>query len=935
MDHALSDLIHRCSNVEGVTASTYTSYYGIQKNFNIPVSKFGEFISGYCSASFEDEQDDMGDGISSVPLYIGECVDAKTTLPLMGNFCFKFDVEEGEEDRSYYTDSLILKIVQCYQRAIGELLDTSPNCAEYLCCVLENHSHRKGEYVKINLLLQFPFCQIDIKYMKTKFKNHVEKLLRNNRVVESFDTPPVGNWREMMFDFEKSVPMYRSSMDSSTPHMKLNHIYGMIDDDHINNESGPELELSAVFNPTTHSFIHNGKIPRNSLKLEPDEDEEPDDFCRFLLPLFLSIHFWGAQTNPKEIENTNTVQKTIYENEDSDTDNPLRMASTLLSILSPERANKDYSWLDIGRVLFNIYNGTEEGLNIWTSFSSRATIQGRDKMMCKYKWSEFRKSNLTVKTLAWYAKEDNPTAYESWHIGWCQKSFNEALSAAHLDVAKAIYRMFWLNYVYSGDTKLWYQFRGNHFYRMGYQPFALRKEITERFIKIYTKMNMELNEKEHNSVSIDNVGKDVEFKLKAVRNLIDKMKNENYRSTVVKSLMDTFHVEEFEQKCDKNHLLTAMGNCILEVVDKRIRPRPGKPEDFIVKYSEIMYPFEYDWDSYWVAEVMKWFDQICVRDTELKHYFLKRLSSFLRGLNSEKLFDVWTNSGNGGKSIMTKTLQYIFGKYFVDFPTSLLMGNGKNSNSGSANPELAQAANARGAILAEPDDRETMKGGIIKRITGGDRIFTRGLHENGGSMEMTFKTIMVCNRIPDIANVDRALINRFVIMPFLGTWCEDAPETEEEQFRQRKFKMDPFFEAKIPELARGLLWIMVQYYKYYAEEGLNFPPIVKEYIKRHWEENDYYLQFIAENIEYAYKDADKKEINTNVSLTVQDIYRVFTRWFKDFYPGMNAPTASQVKSDLEMTGRLGGQIKRGQWLGIQIKQSSLVPQLGNLGIANI
>ena len=365
---------------------------------------------------------------------------------------------------------------------------------------------------------------------------------------------------------------------------------------------------------------------------------------------------------------------------------------------------------------------------------------------------------------------------------------------------------------------------------------------------------------------------------------------------------------------------------MLEVVEKKVRARAGKPEDFILKYSETFYPLDYTWDSHYVREILYWFDQICVRDRELKHYFLKRLSSFLRGLNPEKLFDVWTNNGNNSKSMMVKTLQYAFGAYFIDFPTALLTGGVKNS--GAANPELAQAANARGAILAEPDDRETMKGGIIKRITGGDRIFTRGLHENGGSMELTFKTIMVCNRIPDIANVDKALINRFVIMPFLGTWVEDAPETEEEQFRQRKFKMDPFFESKIPELSRALLWVLVQYYPYYAEEGLAFPAIVKEYIKKHWEDNDYYLQFIAEKLDYAFKDTDKKDIDVSVTLTMQELYPIFTRWFRDYYPGMLVPTSAQVRSDLCMSGRLGDQPKRGSWCGIRIKQSALVPDLG-------
>ena len=939
MEHHLTDLIHSYGNTSGVSAASYSTLSGIRNKFNVPVSKFGEFIDTYCRLAYDDEQADEGDGNPPTSLYIGELIEGKSTLPLMGNFLFKFEVDEGEEERSYYTEELILKIVYAYQKAILELLDTSVQLSELICCVMEGHSYRKGGNVLINVLIQFPFCQVDTRFMKRTFRNHIEKQLRSARVSESFETPLVGDWRDVIIDIDNVVPMYRSTLESNAPHLALTHVYGKVEEDHIASMMGPDMRLMDVFEPSKHSFIYNGKVPRGSVPLEPAEDEDEEEFRRYLLPLFLSIHFWPGQTNPKEVEKSSMESKrNVYDVEDMESDNPIRISMSLLPLLSVDRANKDYSWLDIGRAIYSIYNGSDEGLSAWIAFSNRATVPGRDKDTCKYKWRSLREANLiSVKTIAWYAKEDNPPAYQDWHIAWCQRSLNDALSGTHTDVAKAVYRVFWLEYIYSGDSKMWYDFRVNHFYRLGVQPVPLRRQISERVVFIFDKMKFELGKVsiEEATKSDDFAKKDADFRTKAIIELNKKLKNEGYRSTIIKSVSDLFHVEEFEKKCDKNHFLTAVGNCILEVVDKRVRPRKGKPEDYILKYSDIHYPFDFTWESQPVRDALYWFDQICVRDQGLKHYFLKRLASFLRGLNPEKLFDVYSGAtGNNSKSILIKTLQYIFGAYFVDFPTSLLSGNGKQ-NSGSANPELAQAANARAAILAEPDDREVMKGGIIKRITGGDRIFTRGLHENGGSMDLTFKTIMVCNRIPDIANVDKALINRFVIIPFLGTWCDDAPETEDEQFRQRKFKIDYNFDAKIPALAQGLLWVMVQYYQHYANEGLAFPDIVKEYIKRHWEDNDYYLQFIAEKLEYAYKDADKKEINTGASLSVQDMYQIFSRWFKDYYPGLSVPTANQVKADMEMTGRLGPQPKRGQWLGIQIKQSALVANLAGGGIANI
>ncbi len=930
MDYAINDLIQNYSGVQGISIASYTTLYGITKKFNVTPSKFGEYIDKYCYLAYQDEQEDQLDGIPPTSLCIAELVDGKTSLPLIGNFVFKFHVEEGEEDRGYYGENLPMSIIKCYQKAITDLLNISPEMSEYICCVTEGHSYRKGEFVKINMRIQFPFCQIDTRYYKKTFRPYVEKLLRQNQVMKAFEMQPIGDWGEIMIDFTDSVPMYRSTTEQGVPHLALTHIYYLIEDSHIENELAPEISLKNVFKPSAHSFVHCGKIPLTDIPYKPNDDEDEDDFYKYWLPLFLSIHFWPAQTLPKENEKATTEAKkqNYYEVDEVDSDNPVSMSQALLPLLSIERANKDFSWLDVGRVLYNVHNGSEEGLKRWIDFSRRATVPGRDEAMCTYKYhKEFKGNLLTVATLAWYAKLDNPDSYDDWHANWCNKTLNESTSATHADVAKAIYRVFWLEYIYSSDSGLWYEYRGNHFYKIGREPIPLRRQILGRFIFIYERMRKNLTDESFTNRSMSDESKNnIEFKLKAINNLINKLKNENYKTTIVKSIKDFFHVEEFEKKCDKNNFLTAMSNCVLEVVDKRVRVRPGKPEDYMLKFSTLYYPMDYTWDTPWVKEVLDWFDKITLRNRDLRHYFLKRISSFLRGQNIEKLFDVWTNEGNGGKSKVIETLQFMYGSYFVDFPVSLLAsGNGKSSS--GPNPELAQAMDARCAILSEPDDRVSLGGGIIKRLTGGDRIFTRFLHDNGGSMQLTFKTIMVCNRIPDIANVDKALMNRFVIIPFLGTWHHDVPETEEEQYKVGRFKIDVDFDKKIPELAKALMWISVQYYYHYANEGLVFPDIVKEYIKKHWEDNDCYLHFIAEKIEYVYKDADKKEIDTSVTLSASEIYPFFGQWFRNFYPGLPVPTTPQFRADMCMSGRLGPQPLKGVWLGIRMK--GITPDLGN------
>jgi phage/plasmid-associated DNA primase len=940
MDPKLNELIQSCKKQGGISIANYCSLFGSLNNkFSISTNKFGSFMDEYCSIAYEDVSLDNGDGIPPKNLYVGEIVE-KSTLPLIGNFKFKFHVEEGEEERSYFEMDLPLRLIRCYQKAMSELLVISSNLTEYICCVQQGHSYRKGEFIYINLIIQFPFCQLDINYTKKIFKPYVEKLFRQHKVLESFDTHPVGDWKEFMADNYEVIPLYRSTMEPNIPHNMFQGIYGIIEEEHIEKKEGPELDLKEVFKIGLFSFLYNGKIPADSIKQTPRDDEDEDEFYKYWLPLFLSIHYWSGQTNPKEILNNNKEQqlnviRNPYEIDEMESDNPKRMIHLLLPLLNNDRAINDWSWLDIGRALYNIFDGDEEGLNIWINFSSRANCVGRNRSSCEvnYNLNFTQNTNklITIKTIAWYAKQDNPESYTEWHNAWCSKSLTDALHGHHSDVSQAIYKVYWLEYVYSSITKDWYEYRNQSYYRIGTEPFSLRTKIISHFVAIFEKMRTSLSKDISDKYGSNDDSKErTEFKIKQIGNLIAKLKNETFRSTLIKACKDFFHYEEFERKCDKNVYLTALSNCVLEVVNEdKVKPRPGKPEDFITKTSKINYPYDYIWESHWVKEVNHWFDQITCRNEPLKRYFLKRLASFLRGQNNEKLFDVWTNEGNGGKSIVIKTLQYIFGNYCVNFPTSLLAAGG-TKNSGAANPELAQAVNARAAIISEPDDRIELSSGNIKRITGGDTMFVRLLHDNGGTMDLTFKTVMVCNRIPDIANIDKALIRRFVIVPFLGTWCKDAPEDEENQFKLGKFKIDEHFDTKIPELAKGLLWLMVQYYPIYAQEKLEFPPIVEETIEKHWQDNDPYLNFISEKIEYAYKDNDKKEINTDVTLSMTDLYPVFSQWYKQNYPNRNVPTLGQARDDLRMSGRLGPQSKKNNWSGIKIKVA--VPELGsNLG----
>jgi hypothetical protein len=53
-------------------------------------------------------------------------------------------------------------------------------------------------------------------------------------------------------------------------------------------------------------------------------------------------------------------------------------------------------------------------------------------------------------------------------------------------------------------------------------------------------------------------------------------------------------------------------------------------------------------------------------------------------------------------------------------------------------------------FISEPSHNETLNLGIVKEVTGGDAMYTRGLYEDGGEMQCVFPLSFFC-----VARVER------------------------------------------------------------------------------------------------------------------------------------------------------------------------------------
>lgn len=886
---SLAQLLNRCRS-DG-SRYTHVGYFGPKCYYNLTPADIGQLWHLYCR---EGAGADLGERIT-------ECAPVRVDLTLV----FEEELDEP------YEDDFIMSLVRCYQQAAHSLFTTTSFGARY-CCVLQPDDLgqlQDGRFV-CHLALHFPFLRITPQQHLSILRKEAIKALRSSRAISLLPQQPIGDWDDIIGRPTDVLPFYRSRRSPSEPILTLTRIYDWVYDEHIEAGEGPEREISEVFTPRMHSLVRRGL-------LEVDEDES-------WLPLLMSIDYDDRVATTTIASPDEEIRPSVEETE-------LDLAQRFLLMLRIARLVEDHTWIDIGKCLYNISGGGEDGLDVWKKLAKQA---GRPISDCD-RYVEFKVDNhMTIKTLAWFAKQDNPQEYTRWHREWCIVAMELALEGTHTDVARALYRYFWLDYVCSRSREnLWYVF-DNHSWREDDDATSLKSGISREFVHQFEIIRT-ITSQEIQESSDANFKRGKEELLKKIGKLIRSLKSVTFKTSLVREAKESFYHRTFSDIIDTDPALLGVQNGVIQLTPTYAIFRPGKPEDFVTRKSLISYDPNLTLSSPEVIRLNEWFGQM-FPDKELHSYALRLFSSCLYGKNSNKIFPVLTGCGDNSKSMLKKLFEATLGpSYCATVPNSLLTG--RKTSSSSPSPELAQLMGSRIAFVQEPDGDDTIKGGVVKELTGGDSFFARFLHKNGGPVVASFTLMLLCNKIPIIPTADQAVMNRLRVLPFLSTWSDDAPLDRQEQYRQRRFPKDPNFEARIPKMAPAFLWTLVREYGNYTKMGLAKPQIIHDHTENYWQENLPINVFIREMIEEAYipgrepaevpdpndpsrtlVDKTKAIRDKDQFITWREVYSSYKRWFQDSNPGVKVP--SQAASKPEFVRRLGPLTARSQWLAYRFKE---------------
>ena len=260
-------------------------------------------------------------------------------------------------------------------------------------------------------------------------------------------------------------------------------------------------------------------------------------------------------------------------------------------------------------------------------------------------------------------------------------------------------------------------------------------------------------------------------------------------------------------------------------------------------YSEKMQP------SVW----LDFLNDIFAGDKEVIRYIQKALGYSLTGSTREQVMFILHGKGRNGKSIFVETIAEILGDYSNNMQAKSLMVK-KNDN---VNTDIARLSKARFVTSSEPNEGFRFDEGLIKQITGGDKVTARFLYAEEFEYTPKFKIWVSTNHKPIIRGTDDGIWRRLILIPF------EVQIPEEKVDKDLKYKL-------LREAPAILNWMTEGAYMW-MQEGLNMPEKLKNAGKSYRTEMDVIEQFIEEKC---------RRIEGGKAIA-NELYETYKKWADD------------------------------------------------------
>lgn len=578
---------------------------------------------------------------------------------------------------------------------------------------------------------------------------------------------------------------------------------------------------------------------------------------------------------------------TVTVNERHNTSDCYETALKLVGLLCDRRTESYSDWIRLGWCLRNIDHRL---LAAWEEFSKHSSkyIEGE----CGALWHHMRQDGLGIGTLHMWAKQDSPERYHELIRSDLFDLIHKSLSGTHYDVARVVHHMYRYDYACSSvRNRSWYEFRGHRWHRSD-SAVSLNQRISCDVVKEYANVCVHHNHKvmaaETEAEGMNHTK--ISGELSKVAMLL---KRTPFKADIIRECSCMFHVEKFEDKLDQNRDLLGFENGVYDLAAGEFRE--GRPDDFISFSTGIDY-VRYDKDSDAVRGIYQFYEKV-LPNPEVRRYVLTLMASFLSGHTREERFHIWTGSGSNGKSKVVDLFEMALGEYCCKLPVTLLTG--KRAASNAATGEIARAKGKRFACLQEPSEDERLNIGLMKELTGGDRVIARPMYQECIEFRPMFKMVLLCNHLPHVPSDDGGTWRRIRVVDFPSKFVAHVPT------RDNEFAMDTDLSKKFEDWAPYFMAVLLEHYRlYYQNSGtIHEPDEVLSCTREYQKDNDHLTDFMDTCIE--------RTVDANEILTIDDAFREFKDWVHSDNIPVKVPKKKDIRNFLDknigkgtMSGRM-------------------------------
>lgn len=224
----------------------------------------------------------------------------------------------------------------------------------------------------------------------------------------------------------------------------------------------------------------------------------------------------------------------------------------------------------------------------------------------------------------------------------------------------------------------------------------------------------------------------------------------------------------------------------------------------------------------------KFLDDIFNGDKELIKYIQKAVGYSFTGSTKEQVMFILFGSGRNGKSVFVETISEVLGTYSKNIRADSLMVKQQSG----VNNDIAALDGARFVTSSEPNEGFRFDEGLIKQLTGGDKITARFLYGEDFDFNPKFKLWVSSNHKPIIRGTDDGIWRRMILIPFAVQIPED--------------KMDKDLKYKLLREAPAILDWALEGVLLWQKEGLEIPETIKQASQNYRQEMDVLESFIAD-----------------------------------------------------------------------------------------